>query len=51
MPVYDDSAIRPEFDPDLVKTGLEEEESGCELALSLAAKEQPTASKNKSHLS
>jgi hypothetical protein len=46
-----DSPIRPEFDPDLVETGLAEEESGCELTLSLATKDQPTASKNKNHLS
>jgi hypothetical protein len=51
MPVYDDSSIGPELDPDLVDTGLAEEQSGCELALPLAAKVQPTASENKNHLS
>jgi hypothetical protein len=51
MPVYDDSPIGPEFDPDLVETGLAEEEPGCELTLPLAAKEQPTTSENKNHLS
>jgi hypothetical protein len=51
LPLYDDSPIRPEFNPDLVVTGLAEEEFGCELALSLAVKEQPTASENKNHLS
>jgi hypothetical protein len=50
VPMYDDSPVRPELDPDLVKTGLAKEQSGCELALPLAAKEQPTASKNKNHL-
>ena len=51
VPIYDDSPTGPEFDPYLVGTGLAEEQSGCELTLPLAAKEQPTASKNKNHLS